>query len=169
MLPQIKKLTLIFIAVLLSVNSMHAQKTAEEAKTYFSSYKSTNTIMELISTSLPTLEECKFVFKEEFAQTYLDYANDMKGQLANSGNIKNEDFVDIGIETFTIQDLKDFKGNYAGGMTSVLPKLNDGLTFFKVEQLRTVGAERGISYNYWVYIRERWVFFPKPWRAFKEN
>ena len=163
-----KKQIITCIMLLSTVSSFYAQKTSEEAKVYISSYKSTTTIMELISKSLPTPDECKVVFKEEFAQTYFNYIQSMKAQLNTQGSKNNEDFVDIGIETFTIQDIKDGKGNYAGGMTSVLPKLNEGLTFYKLEQLRTIGAQSGMSYNYWVYIKGHWVFFPKPWKAFKD-
>jgi len=144
-----------------------AQKTAEEAKKHFSDYKTTQTITDLIKLSFPTLEECKVVFKEQDAKAYFDYIQTMKEQMNTTPQKEGETFVDIGIETFTTQDIKDGKGNYAGGMTNVLPTLNDNITFYKVEQLRTVGATSGMSYNYWIFIKDRWVFFPKPWRLFK--
>ena len=160
-----KLITCIFI-FLTGMASM-AQKTAEEAKAFFNDYKTTETITDLIRRSLPTLEECEVVFSGDNAKNYFNSLKEMKAKM-NEPTKEGETFVDIGIEIFTTQDIKDGKGNYAGGMTKVVDKLNDNITFYKLEQLRTIGAEYGMAYNYWVYINKRWVFFPKPWKVFKD-
>lgn len=166
-----KQKTLNFSAFLLFIflgTQVKAQKTAEEAKTYFNDYKSSKSIIALISKSLPTKEECKLIFKEEYLETYFTYNEKLKEKIAAESQNANEDFVDISIETFTCQDIRDNKDNYAGGMNRILPKLKTDFTFYKVEQLRTVGAQSGMAYKYWLFINNRWVFLAKPWGAFKE-
>jgi hypothetical protein len=158
----------ILIIILSFSTRSSAQSTAEKAKTHFSKYLTKKSINDLAMKSLPTLEECKKVYKDADAATYSSMIEGMKKEMGTQQITDDETFVDLSIETFTTKDVLDGKGNYAGGMTSIVNKLKENVTFYKVEQLRQKGAENGVAYKYWVNINSRWVFFPKMWSAFKK-
>ncbi|MBK6833927.1 MAG: hypothetical protein IPG89_06490 [Bacteroidetes bacterium] len=142
---------------------------AQDATKQFSTTKSKKEMLTLISKSMPTLEDCKAIYKtNEDAEFYFKFSEDMKTKLSEEiAKTEDEKFVDISFETFTTEDIAAGKGNYAGGMTKLNGKLKPAITFYKVELLREKGAEYGMSYKYWVYINSKWVFLPKPYSAFK--
>jgi hypothetical protein len=72
------------------------------------------------------------------------------------------------VDTFTTEDVLMHKGNYAGGMNGIADRLIEGVVFYKINFMRKTDDEYGYAYNYWIKIGERWVFFPKPWYAFKD-
>lgn len=161
-----KKLLFLF-AFLAGTSASFAQNYSQQAKTYFNQYLSTQTMTDLIRNSLPTLEDCQLVFKDAYAKQYFDYVEKSKEQMLPGQVKQDEKFVAVGVDVFSTQDIQQKKGNYAGGMNGIADKLQAYVTFYKVELLRTEGADAGVSYNYWVNINGRWVFFPKPWHAFK--
>jgi hypothetical protein len=142
---------------------------AQDAAKQFTNVKSKKEMLTLISKSMPTLEDCKAIYKtKEDAEYYFKFSEDMKTKLSEElAKTEDEKFVDISFETFTTEDIAAGKGNYAGGMTKLNGKLKPAITFYKVELLREKGAEYGMSYKYWTFINSKWVFLPKPYSAFK--
>lgn len=145
----------------------YAQNQSDQAKTYFSSYLSSESMEKLILQSLPTLEDCQSVFEGQHAETYFRSLEEMKSKPVNKPNEGNETFADLRIEYFSTSDIQQGKGNYAGGMERIVDKLQTGVIFYKVSLLRKKGDEYGLALNYWVWINGRWVFFPKPYAAFE--
>jgi len=156
------------IFITLAAMTANAQNYSDQAKIYFAKYLTSKSMTELITKSLPTLDDCKLVFKGQNAYTYFGVIEEMKSKLGAELQKENETFVDIGIEIFSTQDIEQGKGNYAGGMKNIVDKLQTYVTFYKVELLREKGAEMGVAYKYWVNINGRWVFFPKPFTAFEK-
>ncbi len=107
------------------------------------------------------------MFKGSDADTYFVYAQEL-GKKMGGTSTDTSVYNAIRLESFSKQDIIQDKGNYAGGMKNIKDKLLDGVTFYEVNFLRNAGDENGVAWKYWVNIDNRWVFFPKPWRAFKE-
>lgn len=162
-----KNSIIFFVILLLSTAGIFGQ----DATKQFENAKSKKEMLTLISKSMPTLEDCKTIYKtNEDACYYFKFSEDMKTKLTEEiTKTEDEKFVDISFETFTTEDIAAGKGNYAGGMTKLNGKLKPAITFYKVELLREKGAEYGMSYKYWVYINSKWVFLPKPYSAFKNE
>ena len=139
-----------------------AQDYSEDGQEYFIKYLDKKSQIDLISKSLPSVEDCKLVFKGNSAYTYYGFIADMKAEL-NSIDESNDLFVDCRIETFTTCDILQGKGNYAGGMSSIVDELQPTVVFYAVTYLREKDAEYGSTYKYFVNIRGNWVFFPKPY------
>jgi len=159
-----KKITIILTFLTASFYSF-AQDNLTEAKTYFSKYLNTNNFMEDWIKALPTLEECKLVFKGTNADSCFNYIEEMKSKMKVETGTPF--YVDLQVESFTTVDILQGKGNYTGGMGKIGDRLQKDIVFYKIELLKTKGAENGMAYNYWVKLNGRWVWFPKPWRAFK--
>ncbi len=162
------KKQIFFVSILFLVNTFNiqAQNYSEQGEKFFSKYLSQKAMTELAFKSLPTLEECKLVFKGQNAYTFFGKIQEFKNLLPTLKNEKNETFAEVDIEVFSTQDIEKGKGNYAGGMKNILDKLQPYVLFYKVEQLREKGAELGVAYKYWTNINGRWVFFPKLYSAF---
>jgi hypothetical protein len=160
-------LSIISLFILLSFTAF-SQNYSEQAKTYFGKYLDSKAMENLFLESLPTVDDCKLVFTGQNAYTYFGYIADMKSKPNTEKQKEPEKFVDLKIESFTTSDIEQDKGNYAGGMKTILDKLQTGVTFYKVDLLREKGAEFGVAHKYWVKIESRWVFFPKPWAAFEK-
>lgn len=154
------------IIVLLALTNAKAQNYSDQAKTYFSKCSSSNSVVEIIVKSFPTLDDCKLVFKGDNAYTYFGKLEDIKSQIGSGVQRENQVFVENRVQVFSTQDIELGKGNYAGGMKSIVDKLQPYVTFYEITFLKVKGAEAGNSYKYWVNINGRWVFFPKPFDAF---
>jgi hypothetical protein len=144
-----------------------SQDIVSQGTGYFGKYKDGKSVSDLCLKSLPTKEDCKRVFIGTDADTYFLYAQEL-GKKMGGTSIDTSVYKAIRLESFTKQDIIQDKGNYAGGMKNIKDKLQDGVTFYEVNFLRNAGDEHGVAWKYWVNIDNRWVFFPKPWRAFKE-
>ena len=159
------KTALLFSTCLLAL-AVHklafAQDYSAEAKEHFCKYLDIKSQMNFMKEALPSLDDCKLVFKGKSAYTYFGYIEDMKRQL-NPNQQDNETFADCRIRSFTTYDIQQGKGNYAGGMKKIKDMLQPNVTFYRVTYLREKDAEFGVSYKYFVNIKGKWVFFPKPW------
>jgi hypothetical protein len=160
------KITLTLIVSLLTAITALAQDYSVEAKDHFSQFTDTKSQMELIKKSLPSLAQCKLIFKKKSAYTYFGWVEDMKSTI-NTTPEKNKTFEACRIESFTTYDIQQGKGNYGGGMEGIQDQIQTNVTFYKVTYLREKNAEFGLSYRYFVNIKGNWVFIPKPWRALK--
>jgi hypothetical protein len=158
-------ISLVFTLMLIS-DSGFSQNYSEQAKVYFSKYLDSKSYFDLCINSLPTLEDCSMVFNKENAYTFYGYIVDLKKNMRNQQKTELEKYADIKVGSFSISDISQGKGNYAGGMKNIVNKLQPNVVFYNITLLREIGNTSGISYEYWVKIEGRWVFFPKPWRIF---
>ena len=161
------KFSLAAVFITLSIAAF-SQNYSEQARIYFKKNLESSTIMNLCTTSFPTIEDCNLVFKGQNAYTYFGFIEDMKSIIKEEQKKASEKFVDVRIEFFTTSDIEQGKGNYAGGMKDIANKIQSNVTFYKINYLREIGAETGLAYEYWIKIDNRWVFFPKPYRAFEK-
>ncbi len=164
--PIMKKVFTALLFPLLSSYYASSQDYLKQAQNHFSQYLNSHDFVHLMTESLPTLDECQMVFKEEAALEYHAFVETMKAKAEEELKTEPELFVDVRIEVFSTQDIEQQKGNYAGGMQGILDKLQPYVIFHKVSLLREKGAAYGVAYKYWVNINGRWVFFLKPYRAF---
>ncbi len=163
---------LCFSAMIFSEKGLLAQDKSPTADTFFSAglHKMTREI--LFVSSLPTLEECEMIFKPESAQRYFagtrTYHKKIIDYLVMRGLAEVDATQDVKFEvdTFTMKDILAKKRNYAGGMQMImehyLPDLE--MTFYSVAYMDEETDIYGTRYNNFVYLNERWVFMPKPWR-----
>jgi hypothetical protein len=144
------------------------EKLSEEAKTFFAKYSSGKAFTDACKKSLPTIEDCKYVFKGQNAYIYFGYIEDIKSQITGDEKSDMEKYIATKIKIFTTSEIVNkSKGNYAGYMQTIVNKLQPNITFYGVEKIRKPTDESGMSYKYWVKIGGRWVFFPKMGDAFE--
>jgi len=167
MKKKLKQLSLV-IAILTATQFLFGQNNSEQAKTYFGKTLDSKAFLELCVKSLPTIDDCKLIFKGQNAYTYYGFITDLKSKFQEELKKPIEKFVDLKVESFTTEDVQSGKGNYAGGMAKIADKLQPAVTFYKIDLLREKDAEFGVAYKYWVNINGKWIFFPKPWTAFEE-
>lgn len=136
----------------------------EDAKAFFSQYLSGEKISGLIMKSLPDKNDCKAVFKDPDAEAYHSFISQIsKDDMGIDGA-----YTDVRIESFTTSDILNKTSDvFTGGMERIKDKFQPNITFYKISLLEKAGDERGMALNYWVLLNGRWVFFVKPWRAFK--
>jgi hypothetical protein len=157
---------IVLILLLFPAARLLGQDYSSEVKEYFMQYLNNNNLEDYFLQALPTREECRMVFQSEYIDTYYAFVEEMRPVLESETRGIGDRFVDIRVQVFSTQDIYLNKGNYAGGMRSIEDKLQPYVLFYQVKLLKEVGAEFGLSYNYIVRIGDRWVLFPKPWRAF---
>ncbi len=160
-----KSKALLILLVIIAISfPVKAQDYSEQAKIYFSKYIDNNAFFNLSTNSLPSLDDCKLVFKGKNAYTFFGYIEDLKNSLKKKQKKNLENYADIKIESLTTAEIERGKGT--GGMKSIIDKLQPKVTFYSINMLRVKGDDYGVAYNYWVKIDNRWVFFPKPWIPF---
>lgn len=161
------KKTFLFAAMVLLHLAVLSQDRSAEAKKYFDQYLDSKKFGQMYFQALPTLAECEIVFKKDAAATYYKFVEQTKEKIRSEAQYaQREMYAEVRIETFTVKDIQDNKGNYPGGMQKILDRLLPGTVFYKVNMLRKKGAASGVAFNTFVYLNNRWVFFHKPWRAF---
>lgn len=139
--------------------STHAQNYSEQGKLYFSNYLSTASMTDLISKSLPTLDDCKLIFKGKYAYTYYGMLEEAKIELAKYLNQESKSFEDLNLNAFSTQDIELGQAKYASGILKEnLGNLQPYVIFYELEFLKTKGDTAGSSYKYWVNVNGRWVF-----------
>lgn len=164
---KIYTITTLILMTLIAM-STKAQDQSEQAKTYFSGYLDSKSMAELLIKSLPTLEDCRLVFKGKDAETYFQAVEEMKAKQGTELSEESEAFADVKVESFSTRDIEQGNGNYAGGMEGIKDKLQSDAVFYKVSFLREKDAERGLAFKYWLHLNGRWVFFPKPYSVFEK-
>jgi hypothetical protein len=166
------KLMICWIIAMVCLNA-HAQNYSRQAQIYFSKYLNSKTLEQQLIQSLPSLEDCKMVFKKEHSYTYFGQIEELKSQIKlNKGMLVGKELINfkgVKVNPFSTQDIELGKGNYAGGMADIADKLENYVVFYSVVFLKNKNDESGINYKYWVNINGRWVFFPAPYRYFSKN
>jgi hypothetical protein len=149
------------LILLFNLNSSVAQDYSQQGKLYFSGYLSTKAMSDLISNSLPTLEDCKLIFKGKYAYTYFGMLEEAKIELTKSINQENKSFEDVNLYAFSTQDILLGQANYASGILKEnIENLQPYVIFYKLEFLKLKGDTAGSSYKYWVNINGKWIFVP---------
>ena len=117
--------------------------------------------------SLPSLDDCKMVFKDTNADKYFEKIKEINEHWKENIELSesNEIYVDCQIESFTTSDL--YLGDDLGGMERIKNKLQPNVTFYSVRYLREKDSQTGMVYKYFVNIKGDWIYFPKPYRILK--
>lgn len=164
-----KKLIFLSLFFLSISKFIFAQDNSKQAREYFGKYIDSKEFLELCINSLPTLDECKLLFKEQNAYTYFGSLEDIRKQLNLELAKPNIRYEDLRIETFTTEDIQNNKGNYAGGMKNIADKLQPNIRFYNVNMLKNKGDKYGVDYQSVININGKWIFCPKPWRPFGQD
>ena len=142
-----------------------AQDYTVKANDFFRKYTDSKALLELALKALPTMEDCKMVFKEKNAYTYFGFVEDMKKKMQEEATKPGETFKAVRVTANTSCDLERGQGDFPGGMTKCIGSFHSNVTFYAVTLLPEEGATAGVTYSYWIRIDGRWVYFPKPWRV----
>lgn len=150
---------IILCALIQPGQSAFAQDYSEQGNIYFSNYLSISSMTDLISKSLPNLEDCKLIFKGKYAYTYFGMIEELKAEFANLTKQENRIFEDVNLYAFSTQDITLGQAKYCSGiLKDNLENLQPYIVFYKLEFLESKGDEAGTSFKYWVNINGRWVF-----------
>ncbi len=177
---KIAKLSLLVMALIHFTNcKVFGQKIDENPSfQFFNSYLSSKDQYEMLENSFPTLEECKLVFVDNYAQIYFNWLNELKSTYFNS-NLTKDFLTDFGMIRYAFSE--EDKTAINSGKT-VFSKVNFDFTStndFKVEWkkyyqpnlklyritfLIEAKDTEGFDYNAFVSINKKWKYFPKPKR-----
>ena len=164
-----KKLIFLSLFFFSLSKSIFAQDNSKQAREHFGKYLDSKKFLELCIKSLPTLDECKLLFKGQNAYTYFGSIEDIKRQLNEELSKPFIKYEDLRIESFTTEDIQNNKGNYAGGMKIIADKLQPNIRFYNVNFLKNKDDKDGMKYQSVININGKWVFCPKPWRSFGQD
>jgi len=147
--------------------SVRCLKDKDLVKHHFLKYLDEKSINYLLINSLPSLDDCKMVFKDTNADKYFEKIKEINEHWKENIELSesNEIYVDCQIESFTTSDL--YLGDDLGGMERIKNKLQPNVTFYSVRYLREKDSQTGMVYKYFVNIKGDWIYFPKPYRILK--
>jgi uncharacterized protein (TIGR02145 family) len=147
--------------------SVRCLKDSDLVKHHFLKYLDEKSINYLLINSLPSLDDCKMVFKDTNADKYFEKIKEINEHWKENIELSesNEIYVDCQIESFTTSDL--YLGDDLGGMERIKNKLQPNVTFYSVRYLREKDSQTGMVYKYFVNIKGDWIYFPKPYRILK--
>ncbi len=161
--PRLFLYTSIFI---LTIINCYSQSAENEAKDYFNQFLNSKAQFELISKSLPTLDQCQMVFKNEYASEYFDYMSKFKEEIKEySQKIELEKHIDCKVETINTSSLNDTK---TSNMNEYSHVFKPNITFYRLTYILKNGEESVRSlYKYFVNADNKWLFFPNPAIVFR--
>jgi len=147
-----------------------AQNHEQNAKEYFNQYLNNKDQFRLIARSLPTLEQCKTVFKDEYASIYFNFVSKIHEQInAEIEKIDYEEHVDCTIDLINTNDLKPGNNSYTGGMDEYMHVFNPNVIFYRLTYLFEDNSQSHDSiYKYFVNIDGDWLFFANPGIVFRK-
>lgn len=148
-------------------HSVRCLKDSDRVETHFLKYLDEKSINDLLINSLPSLDDCKIVFKDTNADKYFEKIKEINEHWKENIELSesNEIHVDCQIESFTTSDL--YLGDDLGGMERIKNKLQPNVTFYSVRYLREKDSQTGMVYKYFVNIKGDWIYFPKPYIILK--
>lgn len=162
---------LFFICVIfLGVLNSNSQSNENDIKEYFNQYLNSKDQFRLIAKSLPTLEQCKVVFKDEYAPAYYNFISKLDEQInIEISKLEHETHIDCKIDSFNTNDLKNNNSNYNGGMSEFAQVFNPDINFYRLTYLLENGSESYKStYKFFVNIDGNWLFFANPSIVFRK-
>jgi hypothetical protein len=157
-----KKVVLLF-TLTVSVITGYGQIYEDQAKSFFSKFKNSTEVAQYIYYNLPTLEECRLVFKGAVADTFYTKINALKVPVEQVIDSPEQRFEGVKISTFSSDDVIAERGNTNGGMIGIRNVFLPGVVFYKVSFLKKKEDEYGLAFKYFVFLNGRWVIFPKPY------
>ncbi len=162
---------LLYVGVLfVSIFNSSAQNHEKDVKEYFKQYLNNRAQLNLINKSLPSLEQCRVVFKDEYTSTYFKFVSNLHKQInAKMAQIDYEEHIDLNIDSFNTNDLKNKKSSYTGGMDEYIHVFKPNIIFHRVTYLFENGSQSYNSiYKFFVNINGNWVFFANPGILFEK-
>ncbi|MCR9226625.1 MAG: toll/interleukin-1 receptor domain-containing protein [Flavobacteriaceae bacterium] len=157
-----------FLSSLKTFHSNEVSTPYPDTSEYFKQYIMPNaSINHLLLMAHPTLLDCKKIFKKEhYKKAFLNYCNTYEKLVLEHFEPLYPSYKNFEVSSFTVYDLLDRKKG-TGGMIelAVAGYLNYDVVFYEVEFFQDKGSDNGLSYIYFSYVNNRWVFLWKPWRV----
>jgi hypothetical protein len=125
--------------------------------------------LEFLRTMIPTLEDCRAVFKGNGGDLVWAFSKSMFGEMTRNPNDFAVQYVDFRTSHFKVEEALQSSEALRSGMMRIREYLLPGNTFYQVTYLEEQGSEFGVTYRYFVHVGDHWVYFPKPWRAFESQ
>ncbi len=149
---------------------MHGQDSKAEVEAYFGQYLNNRAQLELIAVSLPTLDQCKQVFKGENAITYFKFVSKLdKEILEKMSGLDYEEHAKCKVDAIKTDDLGEENTNYDAGMHEYAEVLKNDITFYQLRYFFENGEEAyNSTYKFFVNLEGEWVFFANPGIVFRK-
>ncbi|MBN2570962.1 MAG: hypothetical protein JXA68_02430 [Ignavibacteriales bacterium] len=164
---------LIFIYILIYISSCQNETfegNGNGAKKFLAQFLETDAdYRNLTEELMPNEEDYNLYFKKEFSNIAFQRYSTMW---------ENEDLairpdtnqVEIIIDSTTTEELLQWTGTAAlefpGGYQEIAEKLHDSLKIYKFKFVQP-GSKIGVSFDGLVFLNDRWMIFPKPWRVLR--
>jgi hypothetical protein len=121
-------------------------------------------LLDVILQHQPTLEDCKVVFKSEYAQEIFDeYTfgfNELPKYIDRIFTRFQDKSACRSVEFSTNDVILENCSSCPGRMYELASKLNPNLTAYHIKFLENEYSEAGHSLSFYIYINNRWVYFP---------
>jgi hypothetical protein len=140
--------------------STYSQDLSIDAKKFFNQFKTQRDLDTYVSSHLPNLEDCKKIFKGDFAYTYFGKIEELKSQIAAPRS--NDPFIEVTVESFTYEERIQRDNPPPERIRIIKGYFITGVRFYAVSFKRKVSDISGITYKYFVNLNGKWVIFPKP-------
>ena len=159
-----KPLTLIAVFFLLVGSSLHAQVTNAEAESYFKQFMDRSQQAIEFSSIVATKKQLKKVFKRKDVKKVSAFYGEQMEEAKDPGS---KNYAQVRIVNFSSEELKEGTKKSTPGMNKIADRVKPGVIFYQVTYYKRPDAKLGLSYKYFIRVKDEWVFLPKPWRAFK--
>ncbi|MBL7933728.1 MAG: toll/interleukin-1 receptor domain-containing protein [Bacteroidia bacterium] len=139
---------------------------SESINSYFRRYLEKDTDRtSLILQAQPTLSDCREVFLPSyFNEVYSSYGLVFNSILKDGDEFRRgiANRQEVSIIPVTYEDIQDVNEK-SKLKISFGASINRGVVFYQIK-FREYNQDSGYTLNYWCYINNRWVYFPKPYR-----
>jgi hypothetical protein len=122
----------------------------------------------LLFKAQPSLADCREIFSNEYYLLIHQFYSTFYFSMLANGKNSNDKLRDKDVYVFrasSLSDIKNGKHNLPGGMSEIVDALRPGKFQYYTISFRKREDEHGITFNIWVFLNGRWVFFPKPWQV----
>jgi hypothetical protein len=115
----------------------------------------------------PTLSDCLLIFNESYSALISSRCTTMFKNLNISIDLSKFETFDVYSANF--DELINNKHQLPEGMSTLAKKniVKSNIRFYTIN-FRRINEDSGTSLSIWVFINNRWVFFPTPWRMIQE-
>lgn len=148
------------------------QNNTKDAKQYFLNYLDYKSQTKMVFNSLPTLEECNYIFKDEYAAMYFEYSKALKQKgykkvKKNKRYKTNRVNTNCTIQAFNSSEIINDKNGEKYKLKDIL---KNNIQFYRVTyHNKKEDTKIGTRYSDFVNINGKWVFIQKFWEAFKDQ
>ncbi|WP_375587778.1 toll/interleukin-1 receptor domain-containing protein [Flagellimonas aurea] len=138
-----------------------------DPEVYFKQFLIPNVnINHLMLCAHPTLMDCKKVFKEEYyGQAFQNYCKVFEKLVEELSEPMYPRYKYFEVNSMTVYELLDKKQG-TGGLIEMALKgfFNYDVIFYEVNIRENRNSGKRITYRYFTYVNDRWVFLWAPWR-----